>query len=115
MNSTPSSSSQWIAPGASLVSTVTSSLFAVSCELFQTSAAWISGESSSPKAAWMPPCAFAELQDWIEPLVASATRAPACSAETAAASPEAPLPITSTSNFMGAAMCGDTTTLRRTN
>src|SRR5712692_2561822 len=45
----------------------------------------------------MPPWAFAELQDWIEPFVASATRAPERSAETAAASPEAPLPITSTS------------------
>ena len=32
------------------------------------------------------------------PFVASATRAPARSAETAAASPEAPLPSTSTSN-----------------
>ena len=46
----------------------------------------------------MPPCALAELHDWIEPFVASATRAPARSAETAAARPEAPLPITSTSN-----------------
>ena len=45
----------------------------------------------------MPPCAFAELHAWIEPFVASPTRAPARSAETAAASPEAPLPITSTS------------------
>ena len=45
----------------------------------------------------MPPCAFAELHDWSEPFVASATRAPARSAETAAASPEAPLPTTSTS------------------
>jgi hypothetical protein len=40
---------------------------------------------------------LAELQDWIEPFVARATRAPDRSAETAAASPEAPLPITSTS------------------
>ena len=47
--------------------------------------------------AWIPPCAFAELHAWIEPFVASPTRAPARSAETAAASPEAPLPITSTS------------------
>ena len=61
------------------------------------SSAWISGESSSPNEAWMPPCAFAELQDWSEPLVATATRAPERCAETAAASPEAPLPITSTS------------------
>ena len=45
----------------------------------------------------MPPCAFEELFAWSEPLVASATRAPARSAETAAARPEAPLPITSTS------------------
>ena len=70
---------------------------AVSWELFQMSSAWISGESSSPNEAWMPPCAFAELQDWSEPLVATATRAPERCAETAAASPEAPLPITSTS------------------
>ena len=45
----------------------------------------------------MPPCALAELQAWIEPFVARPTRAPARSAETAAASPEAPLPTTSTS------------------
>ena len=45
----------------------------------------------------MPPCAFAELQAWSVVFVASATRAPARSAETAAASPEAPLPTTSTS------------------
>ena len=70
---------------------------ALSCELLKTSAACCSGESSSPNAAWMPPCALAELQAWIEPFVASPTRAPARSAETAAASPEAPLPITSTS------------------
>ena len=44
-----------------------------------------------------PPCALAELQAWIEPFVARPTRAPARSADTAAASPEAPLPITSTS------------------
>ena len=35
----------------------------------------------------MPPCAFAELHDWSEPFVASATRAPARSADTAAARP----------------------------
>ena len=80
---------------------------AVSCELFQTSSAWISGESSSPKAAWIPPWAFAELQDWSAPLVASATRAPARSAETAAASPEAPLPITSTSKESRSATGGE--------
>ena len=62
-----------------------------------TSSAWISGESSSPNAAWIPPCAFAELHAWSVVFVASATRAPARSAETPAASPEAPLPITSTS------------------
>ena len=83
--------------GASPVSTSTSRMSAVSCELFQTSSACFSGESSSPNEAWIPPCAFAELHAWSEPLVAIATRAPARSAETAAASPEAPLPITSTS------------------
>jgi hypothetical protein len=46
----------------------------------------------------MPPCAFEELFACSEAFVASATRAPARSADTAAASPEAPLPITSTSN-----------------
>jgi hypothetical protein len=71
---------------------------AVSWELFQTSSACCSGESSSANAAWIPPCAFAELHDCSDPFVATATRAPARSAETAAASPEAPLPITSTSN-----------------
>ena len=45
----------------------------------------------------MPPCAFEELLAWIEPLVARATLAPARSAATAAARPEAPLPITRTS------------------
>src|SRR4051812_12814686 len=45
----------------------------------------------------MPPCAFEELFACSEPFVATATRAPARSAETAAARPEAPLPITSTS------------------
>ena len=99
MNSTPSSSSQWIADGASEVSTSTSRMSAVSCELFQTSAACCSGESSSPNAAWIPPWALAELQDWIDPFVASATRAPAVCADTAAASPEAPLPTTSTSKL----------------
>jgi hypothetical protein len=40
------------------------------------------------------------LQDWIEPFVARATRAaPLRSAATAAASPEAPLPITSKSKW----------------
>ena len=86
------------------MSTPTSSMFAVSWELRQTSSACCSGESSSPKAAWMPPWAFAELQDWSEALAASATRAPARSAETAAASPEAPLPTTSTSTLMGSPM-----------
>jgi hypothetical protein len=84
-------------PGASSVSTRTSSRFAVSCEERQTSSACWSGESSSPTAAWIPPWAFAELLDWSEPFVASATRAPAARADTAAARPEAPLPITSTS------------------
>src|SRR5688500_3530123 len=51
----------------------------------------------------MPPCALAELQEGSESLVARATRAPERSAETAAASPEAPLPITSTSKGFGAA------------
>ena len=65
-----------------------------------TSSAWISGESSSPIDAWIPPCAFEELFACRVVFVATATRAPARSAETAAARPEAPLPITSTS--MGA-------------
>src|SRR5438309_767602 len=86
-----------MADGASLVRIVTSSMSAVSWLERQTSCACRSGESSSANAAWMPPCALAELHDWMEPLVASATRAPDRSAETAAASPEAPLPITSTS------------------
>ena len=47
----------------------------------------------------MPPWALDELFACSEPFVASATRAPARSAETAAASPEAPLPITSTSKL----------------
>src|SRR3990172_2814967 len=63
-----------------------------------TSCAWISGESSSPNAAWIPPCAFAELHACTVVFVARATRAPARSAAAAAASPEEPLPITSTSN-----------------
>src|SRR5207249_6351948 len=96
----------WIAEGASEVRISTSRPFAVSCELFQTSCAWISGESSSPKAAWIPPWALAELQDWSEPFVATATRAPARSAETAAARPEAPLPITSTSKEESATTVG---------
>ena len=99
MNSTPSSSSQWIAEGASEVSTSTSRMSAVSWLERQMSCACCSGESSAANAAWMPPCAFAELQDWIEPFVARATRAPFRSAETAAARPEAPLPITSTSKW----------------
>ena len=70
---------------------------ALSCELLKMSAACCSGESSSPNDAWIPPCALAELHAWIDPLVARPTRAPARSAETAAASPEAPLPTTSTS------------------
>src|SRR5205823_1509573 len=98
----PCSSSQPIAPGASLVSTSTSRRSAVSCELCQTSSACCSGESSSPKAAWIPPCAFAELQDWSAPFATRATRAPERSAETAAARPEAPLPTTSTSTSIGA-------------
>ena len=61
------------------------------------SSACCSGESSAPNAAWMPPCAFEELFACSEPFVATATRAPARSADTAAARPEAPLPITSTS------------------
>src|SRR5438034_3919616 len=90
-------SSHLIADGPSAVSTSTRRRSAVSWEDFQTSSACCSGESSSPNAAWMPPCALAELQDWSAPLVANATRAPARWAETAAARPEAPLPITSTS------------------
>src|SRR5438034_6626957 len=86
-----------MAEGASEVSTSTSARSAVSCDDFQTSSACCSGESSSPNAAWMPPCALAELHDCSAPLVASATRALARWADTAAARPEAPLPITSTS------------------
>src|SRR3990172_11441477 len=62
-----------------------------------TSCAWISGESSSPNAAWIPPCALAELHACTVVFVARPTRTPARSAATAAANPEAPLPITSTS------------------
>ena len=40
----------------------------MSCDERMTSSAWSSGESSSPKAAWIPPCAFEELLAWIEPL-----------------------------------------------
>ena len=97
MRPTPSSSSQWIAEGASLVSVRTSAGSAVSCELRMTSSAWISGESSSPNAAWIPPWAFAELHACSVVFVASPTRTPARSADTAAARPEAPLPMTSTS------------------
>src|SRR3954451_5956868 len=85
--------------GASAVRISTRRMSAVSCELFHTSSAWVSGESSSPTAAWIPPCALAELQDWRAALVATATRAPARSAATADARPDAPLPITSTSNW----------------
>jgi hypothetical protein len=49
------------------------------------------------------------LHDWIEPFVAMAARAPARRADTAAASPEAPLPITSTSNEASAATAVDST------
>ena len=62
-----------------------------------TSSAWRSGVSSSAKAAWIPPCAFEELFAWSVVLVATATRAPARSADTAAERPAAPLPMTSTS------------------
>ena len=54
----------------------------------------------------MPPCALAELHDCSDPFVARATRAPARWAETAAASPEAPLPITSTSKEESATTTG---------
>ena len=81
VNSTPSSSSQWMADGASLVSISTRSGFAVSCELRITSSAWISGESSSPNAAWIPPCALAELHACSVVFVARPTRAPARSAD----------------------------------
>ena len=62
-----------------------------------TSSAWRSGLSSAPNDAWMPPCAFEELQACRVVFVATATRAPADVAATPAASPAAPLPITSTS------------------
>src|SRR5205823_8299899 len=90
-------SSQWIGEGASDVRISTSCGSAVSCEDFHTSSACCSGESSSLKAAWMPPCALAELHDCSAPLLARPTRARAAAAETAAARPEAPLPTTSTS------------------
>src|ERR1700704_4889256 len=86
-----------MAERASPVRTSTSDLSAVSCEEVQMSTPCCSGESSAPKEAWMPPWALEEFFACSEPFVASATRAPARSAETAAASPEAPLPITSTS------------------
>ena len=82
------------------MSTSTSPASAVSCDERITSSACSSGESSAPSAAWMPPCAFDELFACSVVLVATATLAPAPPAETAAASPAAPLPITSTS--MGA-------------
>src|SRR6187200_919648 len=97
--------------GASVVRISTRRTSAVSCELFQTSFAWFSGESSSPTAAWMPPCAFAELHDCRAAFVATATRAPARSAATAEARPEAPLPITSTSKERGRATVADDTTV----
>src|SRR5215831_4182039 len=78
----------------------------------QTSSACCSGESSVPNAAWIPPCAFAELHDWTEPFAATATRAPARSAETAAARPEAPLPITSTSKGTGSAIATESNSHR---
>ena len=77
---------------------------AVSWELRHTSSAWSSGESSSPKAAWMPPCALAELHDCSDVFAQSTTSAPARSADTAAARPEAPLPTTSTSVQRGSPM-----------
>ena len=88
---------------------------AVSWLSSQTSSAWISGESSSPNEAWIPPCALAELHDWSDPFVATATRAPARSADTAAASPEAPLPITSTSKESLSATGRDDTRTNATN
>src|SRR5262245_15318334 len=77
-----------------------------------TSSACRSGESSSPNAAWIPPCALAELHDCPDPFAAIATLAPARSAETAAARPEAPLPITSTSKGTGSAMGTESNSLR---
>src|SRR5690242_15369356 len=71
-----------------------------------TSSAWRSGESSAPNAAWMPPWAFEELLACSDPFVARPTFPPARSAATAAASPEAPLPITSTSRLRGAVATG---------
>src|SRR5919198_3439907 len=92
-----------MALGASVVRTSTSRRFAVSCELCQTSSACCSGVSSAPNAAWMPPCALAELHDCSAPFVTRPTRATPASAETAAARPEAPLPTTSTSKRLGSA------------
>ena len=46
----------------------------MSCDERKMSSACASGESSSANAAWMPPCAFAELFACSEPFVASATR-----------------------------------------
>src|SRR5262245_11288321 len=54
----------------------------------------------------MPPCAFAELHACSVVFVASATRAPVCAADVAAASPEAPLPTTSTSKEASLRTCG---------
>ena len=66
-----------MAAGASPVSAATRRRSAVSCELCITSSAWTDGASSSPSAAWMPPCALAVLDDARPSLVASSTRAPA--------------------------------------
>ena len=73
MKPQPISSSQAIAPRASEVSTSTSSGTAVPCDERITSSAWSSGLSSLPNGAWIPPCAFAELQAWSVVFVATAT------------------------------------------
>ncbi len=59
--------------------------------------------SSAPKDAWMPPCALDELLACKVVFVATATRAPARAADTPAARPEAPLPMTSTSKEVAVA------------
>src|SRR4029079_6526489 len=84
VTSPPTSSSQWIALGASPVSTSTSLRSAVSCEDFHTYSAGCSGGYTSPTAAWIPPCAFAELHDCTASFATRPTRAPARSADTAA-------------------------------
>jgi len=89
---------------ASEVSTSTSAGSAVPWEERSTSSACCAGESSLPNAAWIPPCAFDELFACKVVFVARPTRAPERSAETAAASPAAPLPITSTSKDEGTAI-----------